>query len=218
MIRAIAIDDEPVALKVLKCLAEGNPRVQWLAGFTLQVKAAEFLKTNHVDLIFQDIQMPGGDGLSFFESLENKPSLILTTAHPDYALRGFDVGAYDYLLKPISQARFDQAIDALLAKTAGRKPKVLLINVKHGKIQLDPNELIWAESFGDNIQLHLTQGRKHELRMPLKQMKQMLESFGFAQVHRSYLVNVAKIEFVRNGEISIGGKQIPIGRTYRSPI
>ena len=110
MIRCIAIDDEPLALKVIQKYAALTPIVQLLETFTDAINAREYLKVHPVDLIFLDIQMPDISGLQFFESLDVKPLIIFTTAFSEFAVQGFELEAVDYLVKPIKFDRFIQSV------------------------------------------------------------------------------------------------------------
>ncbi|MBK9284485.1 MAG: response regulator [Sphingobacteriaceae bacterium] len=110
MIKAIAIDDEPLALKVIQGLSNRSGAVDLIETFTNQQKAKEFLFSQPVDLLFLDIQMPAQNGISFYKSLNIQIPVIFTTAYSNYAIDGFNLDAVDYLLKPISQERFDESL------------------------------------------------------------------------------------------------------------
>jgi len=220
MTQAVAIDDEPLALEILSDYC-GRLRVAIsLQTFTSTAKAEEFLAQTNVDLIFLDIQMPSVDGLTFYNRLPRKPNLIFTTAHPQFALEGFDLGAHDYLLKPIRFERFEEAIERVAARITRTEAlsRELLLRASYGILQLDLDQILFAESFGDHLHIHLTTGKIHEIRMPLKDFLSIVPESEFVRIHRSYCIAKSKVEFVRDRQVHIGERTLPIGRKFSSPL
>jgi len=220
MIQAAAIDDEPLALEILTDYCSRCREPISVRTFTSTALAAEFLSQGNVRLLFLDIQMPSMDGLTFYNRLPQKPNLIFTTAHPQFALEGFDLGAHDYLLKPIRFERFEEAVERVAARVnkSVTRSRELLLRASYGILQLDLDQILFVESFGDHLHIHLATGKMHEIRMPLKELLTKLPEEEFVRIHRSYCVAKNKIEFVRNQMVFIGGKTLPIGRKFDSPL
>lgn len=220
MIRAIAIDDEPLALDILKRFAGEVDTLELVATFTSARNALDFLGKESVDLIFLDIQMPGMDGITFYEQLKTKPKLIFTTAHPDFAVHGFDIGAVDYLLKPFSAERFKAAIERVLHRKTSESTgdDELILRANYGLVRLSMTEIGLIESFGDYAHIHLDGKDPLEIRITLKKLSERLPKDRFARVHRSFIVPIQRIQAVRNQTIYLAEREIPIGRSYGSPL
>ncbi|MEI8085765.1 MAG: LytTR family DNA-binding domain-containing protein [Paludibacter sp.] len=215
---AIAIDDEPPALKIIEKFCAFSNSLDLKTTFTKPQEAIKYLKKYPVDLIFIDVQMPSCNGIDFYKSLENKPLVIFTTAFPEYAVEGFNVNAVDYLLKPYTPDRFEQAIQKALGflktshTTEQQRTLTIRSNYSLCKIIVDDIELV--ESLDDYLTIYLVTGKKITVRMTLKSMLGQLSPSEFVRVHRSYVLALSKIEQVRNKIISIGKKKIPIGNKY----
>ncbi|MFA5046195.1 MAG: response regulator transcription factor [Paludibacter sp.] len=215
---AIAIDDEPPALKIIEMFSANSGLLDLKKTFTNPAEALRYIKKFPVDLLFIDIQMPGYNGMEFFKELENKPMAIFTTAFSEYAVEGFNVSAIDYLMKPFTQERFTQAVKKAVESFKSNKipesNRSLLIrsNYSLAKILYDDIQLI--ESMDDYLTIYLLSGKKIVSRMTLKTMLNQLPSSEFVRVHRSYILPWKLIEQVRNKIIMIGNKKIPIGNSY----
>lgn len=215
---AIAIDDEPPALKIIEKFSAETDNLDLKKTFTNPAEAVRYMKKFPVDLLFIDIQMPGYNGVEFFKALENKPMVIFTTAFSEYAVEGFNVNAVDYLLKPYNLERFgiavQKAYDLFKSSRIQDTNPTLTIrsNYSLNKIQLDEIELI--ESLDDYLTIYLLSGKKIVARMTLKNMLDQLPEKEFIRVHRSYILPWKLIKQVRNKVIFIGTKKIPIGGSY----
>jgi len=164
--------------------------------------------------------MPSMSGLELYEKLPGKPKLIFTTAHPGFALDGFEVGAYDYLLKPISFDRFEEALRRVTERQpaeAPAHPTELLLKANYGTLHLTIPSILFAESYGDHLHIHMTDGKTHQVRMPLKYFLDLVPAGTFARIHKSYAVSVNRVEFVRNKMVHIGGPTLPLGRKFSLP-
>src|SRR6195952_4104776 len=154
MLKAIAIDDEPIALQVIKSLAEHVVFVEIEACFTNSFKAMEHLQKHQTDLIFREIKMPNISGIDFLRSIPTPPMVIFTTAYSEHAVQSFELDAIDYLLKPFSQARLLKACNKayelyeLKMKSQGLPPAPGHIFVKsgYGQIRLDLNDILYVQS------------------------------------------------------------------------
>jgi len=215
---AIAIDDEPPALKIIEKFCAGLELLELKKTFTNPEEALRYLKKFPVDLLFLDIQMPGYNGVDFFKNLETKPMVIFTTAFSEYAVEGFNVNAVDYLLKPYTSDRFSLAVQKAteLFKNIRISEPSRSLTVRSNycltKILLDDIHMI--ESLDDYLTIYLLSGKKVVAKMTLKSMMDQLPVNDFVRVHRSYILPWKLIEQVRNKIILIGDRKIPIGSSY----
>ena len=219
MIRCIALDDEPLALDIIQAFTQKVSGFQLLKVFTDVFEASAFLKTNEVDLIFLDINMPDVNGIKFYESLQNPPALIFTTAYSQYALKGFDLDAIDYLLKPISFERFELALKKvkelheLKTNKSSKEEDCIFVRAEYSLVKIPIADILYIESLGDYVKIFV--GPKPIItHSTMKSILEKLPEGKFSRVHRSYVVPHAKIDSIRNRKINIGSVQIPVGDTY----
>lgn len=224
MIKAIAIDDEPLALTIIEHLCKTASNLSLLQTFTDQDEAIDYLSKHSIDILFLDIQMPQKNGIDFYKSLpiEKKPAVIFTTAYQEYAIDGFEVNAIDYLLKPIDQNRFEKAIEKALwwLQKEGVNPLENSITIradyKNNNIILE--DIQYIEGLDDYVQIYLENKPKLVARMSMKNMIELLPSDYFTRIHRSYIVPIKKIETFDSKQISIQNKIFPIGDTYKEEV
>lgn len=228
--RCIIVDDEPLAIEVIESHLSHFENIEIVAKCSNALEAFEVLKTNRVDIIFLDIQMPHITGTDFLRSLTNPPKIILTTAYRKYALEGFDLNVVDYLLKPIAFERFLKAMNKYFElvsqnlRNSGdisyhHKEKESYIYVKadkkNHKILL--NDILFIESLKDYILIRIGK-RKIITKIPISRFEQQLPKPGFIRIHRSYIVSVDKIDSFNSEVIEIAGKEFPIGRTFKNSV
>ena len=172
MIKAIAIDDEPLALTIIEHLCAKNEDITLERTFTSQQDALLYLEKFPVDLLFLDIQMPEQDGVSFYKTLKSKPFVVFTTAFDHYAVEGFNVNAVDYLLKPIAYERFEKAIEKVkkikLAFTPTNEDTYLLIRADYKLNKIYFKDILYIEGLDDYIQIHIEGRTKIVARMSMK--------------------------------------------------
>lgn len=220
MIKAIAIDDEPPALKVVESFCSQADNIELQKTFTSPNEALKYLRKFPVDLIFLDINMPSITGIDFYKSLERETMVIFTTAYSEYAVEGFNLNAVDYLLKPFTQERFQQAIKkandyyAYSRQLPGTVNQSLYIRADYSLIKINYDDIVLIESLDDYLKIYLTNEKIIVARMTMKSMVEKLPAVDFIRVHRSFIVPFSKINHVRNKIISIFGKDIPIGGNY----
>jgi DNA-binding LytR/AlgR family response regulator len=221
MIRCVAIDDEPLALTVLKEYISETPALKLLATCTDAIVAREFLKIQQTDLLFLDIQMPDISGIQLFESLSVKPIVIFTTAYSEFAVKGFDLEAIDYLVKPISFDRFMLAIDKVIKKfeptvqSINYTDEFIIIKSEHQLINISCQDICYIEGLDDYVKIHLKNAIRPVLSLiTLKGILEKLPNGRFLRVHRSYIVPVRLIHSIHNRQVSLGFIDIPIGDTY----
>lgn len=221
MLKAIAIDDEPIALDVIKSLTEKVTFVDVVGYFTNAFEALEFLNTNTVDLILLDIKMPDISGLDFLKSVHNPPMIIFTTAYSEHAVEGFEMDAVDYLLKPFSLVRFLKACNKAYEQHALRKGQPVLpgpeafIYVKSGyeNIRVEFNDIMYAEAGGNYVQFVLEE-KKILTRLTMNEAEALLSGKGFIRTHRSYIISISKIRKFDRRIIWINQTELPIGPLY----
>lgn len=217
----LIVDDEPLAIEVIKSHIGNLGIFRIAAECTNANEAFQFLKTEKVDLMFLDINLPGLKGTEFLKSLVNPPKVIFTTAYRDYAFEGYELNVVDYLLKPISLDRFIRAIDKFLNSETGKSEHeeeqyiYLNINKKVHKIQI--REIIYVESFKDYLTLHTTGGdivAKHTI----SALEQLLPDKEFLRIHRSFIVSLSKIKGFNAHFIDLGVAELPIGPNYTTTV
>lgn len=218
---AIAIDDEPIALDIVKSHASKVSFITLQAVFTNAFDAIAYLQQNEVDLIFLDIKMPDINGIDFLNSLSNPPLVIFTTAYAEHAVKGFELNALDYLLKPFSLARFLKAcnkaeeLHSLRKKAvATSQPAYLFIKDGYEQIKVAIDDILFIEAAGNYTQISLLNNPSLSTRMPISEMQALLPVKKFIRTHRAFIVAKGAVTKFDRNQIWIGEKIIPIGPTY----
>lgn len=208
----LIVDDEPIARDIIRQFVEDAPGITSIGECSNALELMEVLKEKRVDLIFLDIQMPKLSGIDFLRTQSVQPSVILTTAFPEFALDGFELNVVDYLLKPIAFPRFLQAVEKV-KKAAGKQEVSLTVKTDGKSYRINISEVLFVESKGDYLQLHLSDQKI----MVYMTMKKLLEVSGtqLIRVHKSYSVSLQAINFVEGNMIHLGTSQIPIGASYK---
>lgn len=219
-IKCLIIDDEPLAINVIKNYLEKVDDIKIINTFNNAIDALNFLKTNTIDLLFLDINMPLLDGISFLKTLEKKPLTIVTTAYKEFAVETYELEVLDYLVKPISFPRFIQAINRV-HKTLGnnnslqlnKRPYIFIkIDKKtNKKIYLD--EILVIESLKDYLKINTTTER-YIIHQTLSSFTNQLPLENFIRIHRSYTVALDKIDTIEGNSVEVNGTRYSIGRTY----
>jgi len=224
MINCIAIDDEPLALEVLKKYISQVPKLQLLFVFSDAIEAMAYLQKNKVDLLFLDIQMPDINGFLLYNNLADKPMVIFTTAHKEFAVEGFEVDAIDYLLKPFNFIRFEKAITkALMRENIKEKrelaaPQHLYIHTDYKMVKIPFVEIIFIEALDDYVKVN-TAPQSYLTLLSMKKIMDKLPKKEFIRIHRSYIVAAEKITFLQYRKIGLSNNlELPVGDTYRSEI
>jgi two-component system LytT family response regulator len=228
-INCIAVDDEPLALDIIKAYCAKVPFLNLTNTFSNAIDTLEYLRHNSVDLMFLDIQMEELTGIQLLNSLKNKPLVIFTTAYDQYALQGFDLDVLDYLLKPIPFERFvkgaNKALE-LMQKEKGTQPEkperpivsntntFFFVKTETRIEKVNADEVLYVEGMGDYWRI-VTKTRRIMTLMNAKGIEEILHEPGFCRVHKSFFVSVDKIEFVERKQIKIGELLIPISDTYQ---
>lgn len=219
MLAAIAIDDEPVALEVVKSLAAKIPFLHMKAFFTNAFDAVDYLHKEKPDLIFLDIKMPDISGIDFLKSIPNPPMVIFTTAYSEHAVQSFELDAIDYLLKPFSLTRFLKACNKareqyeLRQHTHTASPASLFIKSGYGQVRVELHDILYAESSGNYVQFVLFD-KKITSRLTMSEAEALLPAAHFIRIHRSYIVAKKYITKLEKNSVWIQQTELPVGASY----
>lgn len=234
-LRCIAVDDEPLALDIIEDYVSKVPFLELVKRTENAIEALQLVQAGGIDLVFLDIQMPELTGIQFLKIANAKAHYILTTAYSQYALESYDLNVSDYLLKPIAFDRFYKAVEKVnnLVKTnepvAAPQPVVtsspfsatnhpvqdfIFVKTEHKIQKIELDDILYIEGLKDYISIYTRAERVITLQN-MKKMEETLPAGQFIRVHKSYIISLDKIESIERSRISICGKIIPIGDTYR---
>ncbi len=225
-IRCIAIDDEPLAVKKIAGYIQKVPFLELVAECRSALEAMNIMDTTDVQLLFIDINMPDISGMDFVKSLANKPYIVFTTAYSEYAVEGFQVEAVDYLLKPITFTNFLKAankVKNLIELTANNQKESVKTTANHlfvksdyKLIRIELADIKYIESQHEYIKIHLINSTPVMTQMSLKSIEEQLPPDRFMRVHRSYVVNLAKITVIERNRIVFDGNIYrPVSEQYK---
>ncbi|MEN0046840.1 MAG: LytTR family DNA-binding domain-containing protein [Bacteroidota bacterium] len=222
--RALIIDDEPLAHLVILEYAKDLPDLEIVGQCHLATEALEFLKQEEVDLLFLDINMPKIKGLDFLRILKKKPLVIITSAYEEYALESFELEVCDYLLKPFRMDRFLKAIQRAKelyefrnsdTPNLPKEESSLFIKSDKRMVQLQTDDIYYLESYGNYIKVWLAQ-EFHLTPSTLTAFEQQLPSQQFYKIHKSYIINLRHIDYLEGNTVVLkNGQVLPIGKNHR---
>jgi DNA-binding LytR/AlgR family response regulator len=220
--KCLIVDDNKMARMAMKQLVGQARDLELVQECEDAMQAYHLINGQQVDLIFLDIEMPGMTGLELTKNLGHKsPLIIFTTAKTDYAVEAFELNVVDYLVKPVTPARFLQAVERAHEALASDKEEVKVeeqefVFVKDNGIlkRINVDDILYLEAMGDYVKVHTSQ-KFHVLHATLKSIEEKLPPTKFIRVHRSYIVSLSKIDFIQEGVISIGKATVPVADTYR---
>jgi DNA-binding LytR/AlgR family response regulator len=224
MIKCIAVDDEPLALRQIASYIEKTPFLELHGKFENGYQVIDFLSSNEIDLLFVDIQMPDLNGLELVQSLNNPPAIIFTTAFSEFAYDGFKVNAVDYLLKPISYSQFLRAatkannlIKEVISQGHDQQQEDFLFVKSDYKImKVRFKDIRYIESMREYVKIHLINDEPIMSLMRLKNIEKALPSDDFMRVHRSYIVNLSHIDMIERNRIVFDQKiYLPVSENYQ---
>ena len=229
MIKAIALDDEPLALKIIETFCADIDFMELEKTFSKPNEALKHINKFPVDLIFLDIQMPSINGIDFYKSLDKNVMVIFTTAFPEYAVDGFELNAVDYLMKPFSFERFTQSVNKakeyfnfLISSSAGTAQNHFFIRADYKLIKVMYEDIVYIEGLNDYVKIFLLNQKPIIARMTMKNMLDRLPQDSFIRVHRSYIVSKNKITSLKNKNLFINFNdemiEISIGKSYEDCI
>ncbi|QGY43108.1 response regulator [Maribellus comscasis] len=226
-IKALIIDDEPLAQNVIKQYAKKLPSLKIEGTCNDAICAHQALQEKEIDLIFLDINMPKLSGISFLRTLKDAPLVIFTTAYSEYALEGFELDAIDYLKKPFSFDRFCKSIfkaeellqlkqEAASSHHIEKKDNNNFLFIKSNKktIKVNYADIQYIEGLGDYIRIHLTD-QKIVTNLSMKKIIELLPEKQFYRTHKSFIISLSKIDLVEGNMVVINKTKLPIGNSYR---
>ena len=223
-IYCLIVDDEPLAIQVIATHLEKVSDVEVVATCTSAIKAYELLQSQHIDLVFLDIQMPELTGIDLIKTLEHPPRVIFTTAYRDYALEGFELDVVDYLLKPVALPRLLRALDKYRRLSPSSNSAAqdseeahLVVRSNRKTVRLALKDILYIESLSDYVNIHIGD-EVITSKERISNLEKKLESAGFLRIHRSFLVATAKISAFSTDEVQIGQTALPISRSYKQAV
>ncbi|QES88159.1 LytR/AlgR family response regulator transcription factor [Rhizosphaericola mali] len=221
MMKAIAIDDEPLALDIIETYCQNINFLTSLKVFTNTDLAFEYILKNKVDVLLLDINMPAISGIDFYKSLPYKPLLIFTTSYSEFALESYELHASDYLLKPFSKERFMQAILHVKEQFSinqhannGFDSQFIILRLDAGDVKIYLNKILYVKSLDNYLKIFLTDQTSHVVRLTMKGLVEKLEEPSFVRIHKSFLISLDKIEIIKSKSIIIDKEEIPIGKNF----
>ena len=231
VIKCLIIDDEPLAIKIIKRHVEQLPNLELVDTFQNPMEAFELIKKEKIDLLFLDIHMPILTGIELVRALQNPPSVIFTTAYRDYAVESYELNIVDYLVKPITFTRFLKAVNKYenqfqkikaprpnlsSPNTVSNYPNYIYINSNKKHIKVKFEEILYVESIKDYVRIH-TRDTSIMTKFKISEFEEKLP-INFLRIHRSYIVNTNQITAYTAHDVEIGNKEIPIGVSYKKMI
>lgn len=228
--KCVIIDDEPLAVELLQDFVQKVDTLELINTFNNAIDAVSFINQNNVDLIFLDIQMPHFSGIDFLNTIEKKPLVIFTTAYSDYAVEGFNLGAVDYLVKPIPFHRFLKAVvraQQVLQPVAAQAltennntPEIeqdfMFVRAEYENVKLNFADILFIEGLKDYVKIYTTDNKFTLTLISLIKLENLLSSKGFARIHRSYIINIKHVKSIQKNKVLISDKRIPISESYKN--
>lgn len=230
ILKCIIVDDESLARKLLEANIQQLPFLELVGVCKNPFEAMALLQDQQIDLMFLDIQMPGMLGTKFLQGLREKPLVIFVTAYANYAVESYDLDVVDYLMKPVSMERFTKACykaldqkqknDVLTNKSVDASskkndPTVFYVNSEYALVKVVMENITHIESMKDYIKIYLTTSTKPIItKITLKSIEEKLNSNIFLKVHKSFIVNLQKIDSIRSQNIFIGAHSIPVSDAH----
>jgi two-component system, LytTR family, response regulator len=220
-LKCVAIDDEPLALDLIQEFVSRFPQLKMMHTFDDAISAVELLRNTKVDLLFIDINMPDITGIDLVRSLQERPLIIFTTAHKQFAIEGFELDAVDYLLKPINFERFSRAVNKAVDyykyrnTVAQEDNDCLFVHAEYRLVKIPLNDIEYIESLEDYIKIHLANAKPVLTLMSMKKVLEKLPAEKFQRIHRSYIVSVAKVKSIQNRKVQLtSATELPISDSY----
>ena len=224
-IKCIIVEDEPLAVKILKDYISQVNFLELQKTFKDAFSAADFLRENTTDLLFLDIHLPKLKGITFLKTLPNPPAVIMTTAYHQYAVEGFNLNVTDYLLKPFEFERFLTAINKVKISLKETQHQInnletkdyIFITVQKKKVKILFSDIIYVESQREYVKL-VTKKKEFITKLSTTEIEALLPQNLFRRIHRSFIISLDKVESYTAKTVDVNGVSIPIGRGYSSVI
>ncbi|PXY03108.1 DNA-binding response regulator [Marinifilum breve] len=223
----VVIDDDKLSRKVVESYIERTDFLTFGASYPSAIDAINNIKKNEpVDLIFLDIEMPEMSGMEFLNSLNTTPQIIIISSKEQYALEAFEYDVTDYLLKPISYSRFFKAVNKANKRYKNSEGFIqdkneIFIKSNSSLVRLNYDDILWIEALENYVVVNTYQ-EKYTIHFTMKAIEEKMPAARFSRIHRSYIVNLSKIEMIEDNSVVIdtdgGPKSIPIGKSYRDKL
>lgn len=228
--KCVIIDDEPLAVDLLVEFVGRVDSLELVTTFTNAIDAISIINQSDIDLIFLDIEMPHFSGIDFINAIEKKPLIIFTTAYSNYAVEGFNLGAVDYLVKPIPFNRFLKAVmraQQILAPKSLPTPNQIVnspeiehdfmfVRAEYENVKLNFSDILFIEGLKDYVKIYTTDNKYTLTLISLIKLENLLSSKGFARIHRSYIINIKHVKSIQKNKVLIAEKRIPISESYKA--
>ncbi len=232
-IQCLIADDEPIALEVVERHLQNIPGVEIVHKCTQATEAFQALVSQPVDVMFLDIEMPGMNGIDFVKSLKNPPEVVFTSAYSNYAVEGFELDAVDYLMKPISQQRVAKAIEKVLEKKRLKLRAIehgvpssevqrngkpyFFIKTGSGLTRIDLDKTLAIEGWENYVKI-VCENKTYVAHNTMKKMESMLSDYHFLRIHKSFIINMNKVQALQDAEITVEDRIFSIGKSYRKGV
>jgi DNA-binding LytR/AlgR family response regulator len=228
--KCVIIDDEPLAVDLLKDFVSKVDSLELVSTFNNAIDAVSFINQTNIDLIFLDIEMPHFSGIEFLNTIEKKPLIIFTTAYSDYAVEGFNLGAVDYLVKPIPFHRFLKSVvraqqifnpaTAVQSISENISPEseqdFMFVRAEYENVKMNFSDILFIEGLKDYVKIHTTDNKFTLTLISLIKLENLLSSKGFSRIHRSYIINIKHVKSIQKNKVLISDKRIPISESYKN--
>ncbi|MEZ4800985.1 MAG: LytTR family DNA-binding domain-containing protein [Flavobacteriales bacterium] len=213
----IIIEDEPLAAEKLQNFLSQKKELECVGVFHSGEEGLSFLQNNKVDLVFLDIQLGDANGMDILKEMKTQSQFIMTTANPQYAVKGFDLNVVDYLLKPFGIERWEEAIHKALMRLGQTEQDSIFVKSEYRQERIYIHDILYIEGMGDYRRIHTTSKRIMTLQT-FGELETMLQGKGVVRIHKSYMVNVSRITEKSKGEVKIGEVVLPVSATYRATL
>lgn len=228
--KCVIIDDEPLAVDLIKEFVSKVDTLELVNTFNNAIDAISIINQSNVDLIFLDIEMPHFSGIDFINAIDKKPLIIFTTAYSEYAVEGFNLGAVDYLVKPIPFHRFLKSVmraqqifnpqqiaaPATLITTPEIEQDFMFVRAEYENVKLNFEDILFIEGLKDYVKIYTTDQKYTLTLISLIKLENLLSSKGFARIHRSYIINIKHVKSIQKNKVVIAEKRIPISESYKT--
>ena len=228
--KCVIIDDEPLAVDLLVEFVGRIDSLELVTTFTNAIDAISIINQTEIDLIFLDIEMPHFSGIDFINAIEKKPLIIFTTAYSNYAVEGFNLGAVDYLVKPIPFNRFLKAVLRAQQTFAPKSlpatnpiinsPEIeqnfMFVRAEYENVKINFSDILFIEGLKDYVKIYTTDNKYTLTLISLIKLENLLSSKGFARIHRSYIINIKHVKSIQKNKVLIAEKRIPISESYKT--
>lgn len=228
--KCVIIDDEPLAVDLLKEFVSKVDSLELVNTFTNAIDAISIINQSNIDLIFLDIEMPHFSGIDFINAIEKKPLIIFTTAYSDYAVEGFNLGAVDYLVKPIPFHRFLKAVvraqqifspqnlpqNNPVVAIPEIEPDFMFVRAEYENVKLNFSDILFIEGLKDYVKIYTTDNKYILTLLSLIKLENLLSTKGFSRIHRSYIINIKHVKSIQKNKVIIADKRIPISESYKT--